>query len=170
MLAGAPGLAPDDAAECLQDVIICVEMLLLAYLHHLYFNASDFDESTECGAAALRSPARGTSFAGGGEDGGPEGGGEEEGEGGGKAGGGEGGGASGAVRPPPRPSPPKTLSAHEVARLILPVELVTTDLRLVLDEGIVAPIRRAQGLLWTTAASPDSSPPEKERGAAKTAR
>jgi hypothetical protein len=148
-------------------VIICVEMLLLAYLHHLYFNASDFDESTECGAVALGASARGTSFAGGGELGGPKDGDEEGGDDGDAEDGGDGGGAA---RPPPRPSPPKTMSAREVVRLILPVELVTTDLRLVLDEGVVAPMRRAQGYLRTTTGSPDSSPPEKERGTAKTAR
>jgi len=156
-LVGAPGLAPGYAAEGLQDVIICVEMLALAYLHHLYFNASDFDEET---GILAQGSSRGLSFAAPADGSGArqyaEGllaDGDDNGEG-------DGDEEARPARGEERPQPPKTLSARDVVRLILPIELVTSDLRLHVREGVVEPLRAAaaeRGRARTL--SPDKSAP-----------
>lgn len=161
-LPGVPGLTPDEAAEALQDVIICVEMLLLAYMHHLYFSADDFDTAAPGGGAALNEPRRGLSFmeregASRTEEGGDGAGdGDADGAGGDSAdiGGGDAAGRGKDAPEGARAGPPPeesvraalpltrgTMSARDVALAILPVDIVTTDLRVVFEEGIAAPLR-----------------------------
>ena len=132
-LAGAPGLTPDDAAEALQDVLICVEMLALAYLHHVYFNAREFEDGSAVlrGAGALdvddiASPS-------------------EEGKGD--------AGTNGSPRS--AKAPLRAMSARDVAMSILPIDIVTSDLKLAIREGIVEPLQAARAK-----SSPGKSSPE----------
>ena len=136
-LAGAPGLAPDDAAEVLQDVLICVEMLALAYLHHVYFNAREFEDGSAVllGAGVLDADEVASP-------------GEES----------PGQGDAGTIGlPRSAKTPLRAMSARDVAMSILPIDIVTSDLKLAIREGIVEPLQAARAK-----ASPGKQPsPEK---------